>query len=144
MKTFETLLVGMLLCASACADVTIPLQEARAIKTYSPGDFVAAAPKLADGSIVAIQFEHRGLIYEDGTGFFMSVLESHHKSISCRTPIAYRSWFMNIPEKTASSRGYTVYCRIMGGETVLKSLELVGTDITNGPKDATIHWPKGL
>jgi len=142
MKTLQTLVIGMILCASAAADLAIPLEEARNIKTYTSAEFEKQSAKLADNSIVCIEFVTRGPIYEDGTDFVMSYFEDQkHKAVSSRTPKGYRDWLTKLPEKGGSQK-IVAYCRIIGAETTLKSVAVIGTSITFSLKDATIHGPK--
>lgn len=133
------------LAVSALADTNVPLKDIENIKTYTPTKFESERPRIKIGSLVKIMFLSQETLESsfqrqadvNKEDSFEAVLEDGKMhAVRVVVPNSVRNWFLKIPtESYEAVKPVTVIGRVEND-----CVRLLGTEIRQGFKDATISW----
>ncbi len=130
------------LCAQAQTE--IPIDTAKAIKTYTIKKYNAEMPGLKEGDIIKIEFIFRAVHWQenDGDSINTDVYGCDHRdSARVKVSNSARAWFMKLPDhgNPRRARNFFVFAKV-ANEGSNKRLELLGNTIESGFNKAVIKW----
>ena len=131
------------LCAQAQTE--IPIDTAKAIKTYTIKKYSAEMTGLNEGDIVKIEFIFRAVHWKENEGDSINTHiygADHGDSAKVRVSNSARAWFMKLPDhgNPRHARTYLVFAKVLNEDHNNKRLELLGNTIESGFNKAVIKW----